>query len=79
MIRAIFKKILTGNVESGRIYATQQMRVLFRTAAESGTTVELATWAIPLLLNQLKDKCRSVVMAAASILDEITDDAVKKP
>lgn len=76
--RAILKKILLGSVESGRIYATQHMRILFRAAAESGTIAELADWAIPLLLNQLKDKCRAVVMAAAIILDEITDDTVIK-
>ena len=72
------KKILLGSVESGRIYATQHMRILFRAAAEFGTIGELANWAIPLLLNQLKDKCRAVVMAAATILDEITDDVVRK-
>lgn len=72
------KKILQGTVESARTYATQHMRVLFRAAAECGTISELAAWAVPLLLNQLKDKCRAVVMAAACVLDEITDDPVKK-
>lgn len=36
----------------------------------------LAKWVVPLLLGQLKDKCRAVVVAAADILDEATDDSV---
>ena len=76
--RAILKKILIGAVESARIYATNQLRVLLRAATvENTSTTALAKWAVPLLLNQLKDKCRAVVMAAADILDEATDDPVK--
>lgn len=52
------------------------MRVLLRAAEEHGSTSTLAKWAIPLLLNQLNDKCRAVVVAAADILDEATDDPV---
>jgi len=70
------KKILLGSVESGRIYATHHIRVLLRAAEEHGTTSMLAKWVIPLLLNQLNDKCRAVVIAAADILDEATDDPV---
>ncbi len=70
------KKILLGTVESGRIYATHHIRVLLRAAEEHGTTSTLAKWVIPLLLNQLNDKCRAVVIAAADILDEATDDPV---
>ena len=76
--RAILKKILIGAVESARIYATNQLRVLLRAAtAENTSTTALAKWAVLLLLNQLKDKCRAVVMAAADILDEATDDPVQ--
>jgi hypothetical protein len=50
--------------------------VLLRAAEEHGTTSTLAKWVIPLLLNQLNDKCRAVVIAAADILDEATDDPV---
>ena len=74
--RAILKKVLVGQVESGRIYATQQLRVLVRAAAEHGSTAALAKWLVPVLLNQLRDKCRAVVIAAADILDEATDDPV---
>lgn len=70
------KKVLVGTVESGRIYATHQLRILVRAAAEAGTMTSLAKWAVPLLLCQLKDKCRAVVVAAADILDEATDDSV---
>jgi hypothetical protein len=52
--------------------------VLLRAAEEHGTTSTLAKWAIPLLLNQLNDKCRAVVIAAADILDEATDDPVRE-
>lgn len=70
------KKVLVGTVESGRIYATHQLRILVRAAAEAGTMTSLAKWVVPLLLGQLKDKCRAVVVAAADILDEATDDSV---
>lgn len=76
LFRAILKKILLGPVESGRIYATHHIRVLLRAAEEYGSTSTLAKWTIPLLLNQLNDKCRAVVVAAADILDETTDDSV---
>ena len=76
--RSILKFFLFGTVESGRIYATHHIRVLLRAAEEHGTTSTLAKWAIPLLLNQLNDKCRAVVIAAADILDEATDDPVKE-
>lgn len=68
---------MVGQVESGRIYATHQMRVLIRAAAEHGSMSGLAKWAVPVLLNQLRDKCRAVVIAAADILDEATDDPVR--
>lgn len=68
--------MLVGNVESGRIYATHQMRVLVRAAAQAGSIAALAKWAVPLLIEQLKDKCRAVVVAATDVLDEATDDSV---
>lgn len=74
--RAILKKILLGAVESGRVYATQHLRVLVRAAVAEKCSASLAQWLIPLLVNQLKDKCRAVVMAAADILAEATDDPV---
>lgn len=70
------KKVLLGVVESGRIYATQHLRVLVRAAVAEKCSASLAQWLIPLLVNQLKDKCRAVVMAAADILGEATDDPV---
>ncbi len=72
------KKILLGAVESGRIYATHHVRVLLRAAGEHRMTSALAKWTIPLLLNQLNDKCRTVVITAADILDEATDDPVSQ-
>ncbi|KAI9556963.1 hypothetical protein GHT06_016757 [Daphnia sinensis] len=72
--RAILKKILLGPVDSGRIYATNHVRILLRAAEEYGTTSVLAKWAVPLLLGQLNDKSRAVVITAADILDEATDD-----
>lgn len=67
---------MLGPVDSGRIYATHLVRVLLRAAEEYGTTSILAKWTVPLLLGQLNDKCRAVVIAAADILDEATDDPV---
>lgn len=64
-------------MESGRIYATHHIRVLLRAAEEHGTTAIISKWTVPLLLNQLTDKCRAVVITAADILDEATDDPVK--
>lgn len=70
------KKILLGPVDSGRIYATNHVRVLLRAADEYGTASILAKWTVPLLLGQLHDKSRAVVITAADILDEATDDPV---
>jgi Rapamycin-insensitive companion of mTOR RasGEF_N domain len=66
-----------GPVESGRIYATHHLRVLLRSAVMENNSAGFAKWGIPLLLNQLKDNCRTVVMTAADILDEATDDSVR--
>ena len=68
--------MLLGAVESGRIYATQHLHVLVRAAVAEKSSSSLAQWLVPLLVSQLKDKCRAVVMAAADILGEATDDSV---
>lgn len=67
---------MLGPVESGRMYATHHIRVLLRAAEGHGNTSNIAKWTVPLLLNQLNDKCRAVVIAAVDILDEATDDPV---
>ena len=71
--RAILKKVLKGAVDSGRIYSTHHLRVLLRAAVAENSGPAAAKWVVPLLLNQLKDHCRAVVMSAADILDEATD------
>ena len=77
LCRVILKKVLNGPVESGRIYATNHMRVLLRAAVAENLSAHFAKWALPLLINQLKNSCRAVVMAAVDILDEATDDPVR--
>ncbi|CAH1957732.1 unnamed protein product [Acanthoscelides obtectus] len=63
--RDILEAVLTCNSDSSRLYATQFLHVLLR-----ARNPLFSTWAIQLLVNQLSDKSRSVVLSALSTLHE---------
>jgi len=64
--RQILERALTSSPSySSRLYATQFLQVLLR--ARLPTFEE---WGIPLLLKQLKDKDRAIVLASLEILEE---------
>lgn len=70
--RLILEKALTASPShSSRLYATQFLLVLLRARLP---TVE--EWGVPLLLKQLNDKDRSIVLATLDILDEACHENV---
>lgn len=70
--RLILEKALTASPsQASRLYATQFILVLLR-ARQSN----VEEWGIPLLLKQLHDKDRSIVIATLDILDEACHENV---
>lgn len=70
--KQILEKALTASpIQSSRLYATQFLLVLLRARLP---TVE--EWGIPLLLMQLKDKDRSIVLTSLEILEEACHENV---
>lgn len=66
--RKILEKALTKSPKTeARLYATQFLLILLRACIPS-----FEVWGIPLILKQLEDKERCVVLAALEILDEAT-------
>lgn len=63
--RNILSKVLTCRQESSRLYATQFMLVLLRAGLP-----DFENWAIELLVNQLSDDSKAIMLASLSILHE---------
>ncbi|KAG5892421.1 hypothetical protein JTB14_003357 [Gonioctena quinquepunctata] len=63
--REILESVLTCNLESSRLYATQFLHILLR----AGNPL-FSSWAIQLLVNRLFDKSRSVYLSALATLHE---------
>lgn len=71
--RSILRKALTtSKLRAGRLYATQFLLVLLRAKIPN-----FEIWGLPLLITQVRDKERSVVLAALEILDEACHERVK--
>lgn len=64
--RAILEKALTSSPnQASRLYATQFLLVLLRARIPN-----FEEWGIPLILNQLKDKDRAIMLATLEIIEE---------
>lgn len=63
--RQLLSAVLTCPVENSRLYATQFLLVLLRAGLPN-----FATWGLPLLVNQLTDKSRTVRLSALCTLQE---------
>ncbi|XP_018577043.1 rapamycin-insensitive companion of mTOR isoform X2 [Anoplophora glabripennis] len=63
--REILEAVLTCNLESSRLYATQFLHILLR----AGNPL-FSSWAVQLLVSQLYDKSRSVYLSALATLHE---------
>ena len=64
--------MLTGCVESARLYGTQLLRACVR-----ARVVGVERWAVDALVAQLYDQSRSVAYTALSVLDEAADYEVE--
>ncbi|XP_055383093.1 rapamycin-insensitive companion of mTOR isoform X2 [Condylostylus longicornis] len=68
--RRILEQALTiSKARDGRLYATQFMLVLLRAKVPN-----FEIWGIPMIINQIKDQERRVVLAALEILEETCHD-----
>lgn len=68
MARSLLAAALTAKAEESRLYATKFLRVLLRLEL-----LDFRKWVLELLVTQLCDPSRAVMLAAASILDEACD------
>ncbi|KAH9366540.1 hypothetical protein HPB48_010306 [Haemaphysalis longicornis] len=68
MARSLLSTALTAKSEESRLYATKFLRVLLRLEL-----LDFRKWVLELLVTQLCDPSRAVMLAAASILDEACD------
>ncbi|CAL1528119.1 unnamed protein product, partial [Lymnaea stagnalis] len=67
--RPVLSKALTATQDVCRLYATKMLRVLMRAG-----TPGFHQWGIELLVTQLYDQEKSIVMSAINILDEACDN-----
>ncbi|KAK3927944.1 Rapamycin-insensitive companion of mTOR [Frankliniella fusca] len=69
--RQILETVLKSGSDSSRLYATQFLVVLLRARVPN-----FHEWGIPLIVNQVRDKSKSVRLAALNILDEACDENI---
>eukprot|EP01156_Anaeramoeba_ignava_P022905 Anaeramoba_ignava/c21149_g1_i1.p1 GENE.c21149_g1_i1~~c21149_g1_i1.p1 ORF type:complete len:900 (+),score=248.70 c21149_g1_i1:10-2709(+) len=70
--REILERALIQGSKLSRIYSTKHLQVLFRVGVE-----DFHSWAIKLLVGQLKDSDENVRMVAIDVLDECCADNIK--
>lgn len=68
MARSLLAAALTAKGEEARLYATKFLRVLLRLEL-----LDFRKWVLELLVTQLCDPSRAVMLAAAAVLDEACD------
>ncbi|KAK9881647.1 hypothetical protein WA026_017167 [Henosepilachna vigintioctopunctata] len=68
--RNLLSAVLKCNIESSRLYSTQFLLILLRSGVP-----DFASWGIPLLVNQLNDKAKVILLSALSILHEACESA----
>lgn len=69
--RQILETILKSGSDSSRLYATQFLVVLLRARVPN-----FHEWGLPLVINQISDKSKSVRLAALNMLDEACDEHI---